>query len=810
MNNKDKKLYMIGNAHLDPVWLWQWQEGYQEVKATFRSALDRMEEYNDFIFTSSSAAYYEWVEQNDYDMFEEIKERIKEGRWVIVGGWWIQPDCNTPSGESFVRQGLYAQRYFMDKFGVKAHTGYNVDSFGHNGMLPQILQKSGMDNYVFMRPGRHEKGLESETFTWKSADDSEVTAFRIPFSYCTGSQEIENQIMRCVDEIKDSNNGIMCFYGVGNHGGGPTKINIDTIHEINDKNDFLNLKFASPDSYFNDLKESQRKIPEVYGELFHHASGCYAAHSEVKYLNKKAENRMEMAEKFSVMANILQGIEYPHKKYTEGWKNILFNQFHDIMCGTSIEPAYDDARESYGASLYSAAVGLNSAIQSLSWNIDIPIEEGMKPLVVFNPNGFSCKSEVEVESHSLKEGVILVDEQDKEIPMQLVQSAASGNGRCKITFIADLPSFGYRTYRLVIRKTRRKFDSIVATDTSAENKWFKIKWDQETGYISSFKQKKDQSELFLSPAAVPVVLEDKSDTWSHDVRIFNKEIGRFKAVSVRKIEQGPVRTVIRITSEYGNSRILQDFSVYKELDYISVKTTVDWHEKWKMLKLQFPMNMNYIRGSYEIPYGVSQRESNGEEFPVQSFMDFEGSTPGITSKIVGLSILNDGKFSCSAENKTVSLTVLRSPIYAHHKPYQPKEELEYVYMDQGIQTFTYGLYPHDGSWEQADTIKRSRQLNQKPISLFETYHRGSLPQTNSFVQISKDNIILSAMKMAEDGSGDIIMRLYETAKRSTQAEITIPTLGRNVAVKFTPCEIKTLRIPMDSDREVTETNLLEL
>ena len=229
---KEKTLYMIGNAHLDPVWLWQWQEGYQEVKATFRSALDRMKEYDDFFFTSSSAAYYEWVEENEPAMFEEIRERVKEGRWVIVGGWWIQPDCNAPGGESYVRQGLYGQRYFQEKLGVTAQTGYNVDSFGHNGMLPQILKKSGMDNYVFMRPGRHEKGLEGETFTWTSNDGSAVTAFRIPFEYCTWPRELKEHIERCAGEIKDPRGSIMCFYGVGNHGGGPTKQNIESLSLI--------------------------------------------------------------------------------------------------------------------------------------------------------------------------------------------------------------------------------------------------------------------------------------------------------------------------------------------------------------------------------------------------------------------------------------------------------------------------------------------------------------------------------------------------------------------------------------------------
>ena len=178
-----QKLHMIGNAHLDPVWLWQWQEGFQETKATFRSVLDRMSEYDDFVYTSSSAAMYEWVENNDPAMFEEIRQRISEGRWEIVGGWWIQPDCNIPNGESFVRQGLYGQRYFLEKFGVTAKVGYNVDSFGHNGMLPQILKKSGMDSYIFMRPMPSEKGLPGRLFLWESSDGSRVTSYRIPFEY---------------------------------------------------------------------------------------------------------------------------------------------------------------------------------------------------------------------------------------------------------------------------------------------------------------------------------------------------------------------------------------------------------------------------------------------------------------------------------------------------------------------------------------------------------------------------------------------------------------------------------------------------
>lgn len=804
---KEKTMFMIGNAHLDPVWLWQWQEGFQEVKATFRSVLDRMKEYEDFFFTGSSAAYYEWVEENEPAMFEEIRQRVAQGRWVIVGGWWIQPDCNAPGGESFVRQGLYAQRYFREKFGVTAHTGYNVDSFGHNGMLPQILKKSGMDNYVFMRPGRHEKGLEQETFRWRSADGSEVAAFRIPFEYCTWPEGLYEHICRCSQEIKEDDGILMCFYGVGNHGGGPTRKNIDSIHELSGKEGLPKLVLSSPDAFFTEVRKRNLPLAVVSGELFHHSSGCYSAHSGVKRWNRRAENRLIMAEKLSVMAGHFAGRAYPLSQYTRGWKEVLFNQFHDIMAGTSIEPAYEDAQEAYGEALHLAARGMNSAVQAIAWHIDIPFEEGMRPLVVFNPNAFSGKFEVEVESPVLAQDMVLLDDADRQIPVQPVQSYASCNGRCRLCFIAELPSLGWRTYRLAPRKNRETFSEVEGTDTFAHNDWFSLRFDEKTGHISSLQKKNDGTEYFDGPAAAAVVIEDMSDTWSHGVRIFDKRKGQFALQSIRCVEKGPVKRVIRVVSTYNTSRLVQDFAVYRELDFISVKTTVDWHEKRAMLKLLFPMRMNYLRASWEIPYGVAQREPDGEEYPMQNFVDVEGANPGPDAPINGLSIFNDGKTSGSIAKKEAALTVLRSPVYANHEPYQPDENTEYVYMDQGVQTFTYGLYPHDKSWENARTVRYSRQFNEKPVALFETCHEGELPMRDSFLRVEAENVLLTALKEAEDESRDLVLRLVETAGRSCDAKLWMHGREQAVLLHFTPFEIKTVR--MTAAGKVTETNLLE-
>ncbi|MGG4032678.1 glycoside hydrolase family 38 C-terminal domain-containing protein [Paenibacillus cisolokensis] len=805
---KDKKLYMIGNAHLDPVWLWQWQEGFQEAKATFRSALDRMKESEDFIFTSSSAAMYEWIENNDPAMFEEIRQRVREGRWHIVGGWWIQPDCNIPGGESFVRQGLYGQRYFKEKLGVTAKVGYNVDSFGHHGMLPQILKKSGMDYYVFMRPMPNEKGLPGRLFWWESDDGSRVLAFRILFEYLSWGKELDDHVRRTFGEFREPLNDLMLFYGVGNHGGGPTKENIASIYRLNGDPDMPQLVFATPDRYFRDMEQKGIDFPVVHDDLQHHASGCYAAHSGVKQWNRMAENRLIAAEKFSALASWLTGQPYP-QEFDRAWKNVLFNQFHDILAGTSLEPAYQDAQYLYGEAMAIADRSLNYAVQSLSWSIGIEQDERMKPIVVFNPHAWNSRVNVELEVGGIRPETSLVDNEGRPVPFQTVQSLAAANGRYRLSFMADLPPLGYRVYKLITGASaaRPAGEPIKAGDTYMENGRYRLEFDPDTGWIRSLRDKKLDHEVFKGPAARPDVIEDRSDTWSHDVRYFDKVLDTFKAVSVRRIEHGPVKSVIRVVSEYGRSRLIQDFAMYPDRDQIDVRVTVDWRETFKMLKLVFPVNVIFSKQTYEIPYGTIEREHNGEEEPGQSWVDMTGIIQS-SNKVYGLSLMNDAKYSYSIRNRELALTVLRSPIYAHHVPYEPDPDGEYSYIDQGIQRFSYSLLPHEGSWERAGTVRRAAELNCGPIAVIETYHEGPLPQADSYLSVDCDNIVVSAVKRAEDND-DLIIRCYETERRATTAEIRLPKWNRTIRAAFGPCEIKTFRVPRDERAPVRETNLLE-
>ncbi len=807
---KDVTLHMIGNAHLDPVWLWRWQEGFQEAKATFRSVLSLMREYPDFVFTSSSAAIYEWVERSDPGMFREIRQRVSEGRWRIVGGWWIQPDCNVPGGESFVRQGLYGQRYFREKLGVVSTVGYNVDSFGHNGNLPQILRKSSMRSYVFMRPGPHEKELPGPVFWWESADGSRVLAFRIPDGYATWQPDLAEHVCRCAEVLRPSLAEGMCFYGVGNHGGGPTRENLESIRALNESPDYPTLVMSDPESFFESVSRQGLSLPVVRDDLQHHASGCYSAESGVKRLNRTAENRLVAAEKLSAVAELVTGQPYPDDLEL-AWKDVLFNQFHDILAGTSIRPAYEDARNLYGEALAIADRGLNYAAQSISWSIGIEQAEGTRPVVVFNPHPWPSRANVELEFGRIEEGDVLVDDEGDEVPFQRVTSRASVEGwRNRISFTADLPPLGYRTYRMTrgaaeVGGEPEPPHAVGASDTTLESDAFRLEVDTASGCIARLLDKRHGVEVFGDKAALGVVLRDESDTWSHGVFRYDNVEGEFRGTRARLLEHGPVKSVLRVESEYGSSALRQDFTVYPDLERIDVAVTVDWRERFRMLKLRFPVSVSDPVATCEIPYGFIERDTNGEEEPGQAWVDVTGR---VGEEQYGVSVLNDGKYSFDVSGSTLSLTVLRSPIYAHHEPYVPEEDRDYEFVDQGVQTFRYSIVPHGGTWREAGTVRLAAELNQRPVCMAESCHEGSLPQRDSYLSIEPGNVVLGALKKAEEGD-DLIVRCYEAHGRATGATVRIPPLDRTFEVGFGPCEIKTLRVPRDPGRPVTETSAIE-
>ena len=442
-----KTLYMIGNTHFDPVWLWTYDEGMASIRATFRSALDRMKEDSEFIYSFSCPPVFEWIKNVDEDMFGEIKQRVKEGRWDLCEGWWLQPDCYSASGESYVRQGLYGQKYLKDNFSVVSDTVFNVDSFGHSPMLPQILTKCGIKNYCFMRPEKWHVKLNSPLFKWKSVDGSSVNAYRVELGW-------QKDLKDVMDKHLERDVNSMIIYGVTDHGGAPTKECINLIHQTKD------AKFSTVSNFF----EQNKPLHTVSKELTTKDFGVYVNHQKTKKLNRKAEYALLNAEKSLVFVNKNQS------DLTRSlWQDLMFNQFHDILGGASIKEAYDDAEYLHGRVISSAKEIITYNVQSVTKNIKTlgKNEDGdIWNLVVWNFNDKSFNGYIEAEvqwAHEFEwyeKGLELVDESGKIYPCQIIEAkAVIPRFRSRFVCKVDAPAFGYKLYKVVRNeKEIEKFD----------------------------------------------------------------------------------------------------------------------------------------------------------------------------------------------------------------------------------------------------------------------------------------------------------------------------------------------------------------
>ncbi|UCH35821.1 MAG: alpha-mannosidase [Armatimonadota bacterium] len=811
-NPKDYTVHMIGNAHIDPIWLWRWQEGYDEIVSTSRSALDRMNEYPDFLFCRSSAGQHLPVEQDHPALFAEIEKRAREGRWHIVNGWWEQPDCNIPCGESFVRHALYAKRYFKQTFGAEVTAGYNVDTFGHCGTLPQILSKCGFTSYSFFRPGRHEKELPAGVFWWESPDGSRILACRPPVGYASGREDIEENITRAYEQIQEPLHHVMCFYGVGNHGGGPTIANIEAIHRVNARPDAPNVVCSTPDAFFVAIRKETDDFPVVRDELQHHAPGCYAAVSEVKRRNRHSEMLLMTAEKFAAVARRLCDLPYPQDDFARGWQRVLFNQFHDVLAGTSIKEAYEqDVYPWYDECDRLAGAALDKSLRAVSARIDT---SGENPaLVVFNPLSWTRGEVVTAKVPVARERgrsfpLRLLDHEGQEIPIQVGRILFEGARLyAEATFVAEVPALGYRIYRFERKPYAAADSKVTGGGCTIENEHYRLTVHPDTGGIASLYDKTNNVEAVTGGASPLVVIDDPSDTWSHGIDAFRDEIGRFHCGGrVEVIERGPIRSTIRMTSTWGASTVVQEFSLSRGARRIDWTLDIDWHEQLKALKLAVPVYVTESEATFEVPYGALVRPATGNEEPLQRWMDVTGDRGG---KRYGVALLNDSKYGGDALGSEMRLTVLRSPVYAFHDPRIIEQGVTYDWTDQGKQTVRCALLPHQGGWQEACTVREGWALNVPLITRLEPAHDGDWPASQSFLAAEPGNVVLSVLKQAEDGD-DFILRLYETDGRDGEVTIGLPTEGASCTFPLGRFEINTIRCSLcDGKLVAEEVDMLE-
>ena len=816
MNNK---IHVISNAHLDPIWLWRWQEGCGEVLQTFRSAVDRLNEYKGVVFTCSSASYYKWVEEIDPELFAEIKKLVKKGRWVPVNGWWVQPDCNMPNAESFARQALYSQLYYYEKFGEICKTGYNVDSFGHNAMLPQLLVNGGMRCYVMMRPGMDENAeIPENLFWWDSKDGSRVLTYRIPYSYgVSGKRDIDRELPLLRERAENTGHGMMMFFGVGNHGGGPTKGDLDYLFELK-KDGYEELEFSSPDEYFSEMCADKLDLPVWSDELQHHASGCYSATSMMKQLNRKAEIWLANAEKWNTVSAKISNLPKATEEFGKAWKEVCFNQFHDILCGCSIMEAYDDVRDSMGYAMKIAATEENKAMLKIAGMVDTWLDgvsdsqslnarhhcrnlKFPRPVIVFNPHSFEVETPVRTYHPSRK----VEDSEGNNVVFQNVRSSRSNDSHKDTLFVAKVPALGYATYWLWHEDsefcedlTSEKSD-VSANNLTLENKYLKVVFDDKTGGIKSLVTKDNGIEFVGGEFCVPTIIDNSEpDTWAHNIFKFDKEIAKMQLKSAELVECGAARAVMRVKHIYNGSYLTQDYILATESKHLRVKCRALWQEPLTILKMPVTVDGNDLISTYEIPAGFIKRPCNGEEEPALTWGD-------ITADGKGVALISDAKYSYDCPGNTLRITMLRNSIFADH--YSDRPAADFSYCDEGIHRFEYAVYPHIGDAENSGVQQIAAVINSKPVAVPVSYHKGNLPQKKSFIRINKPNIQLMSFKFCEDGSGDAVMRLCETEGKPVKAAIICDIIEAGFYADFKQNEIKTFRV--NSEGYVTETNFLE-
>jgi alpha-mannosidase len=665
-------------------------------------------------------------------------------------------------------------------------------------------------------------------FRWQSPDGSTVSTFRIQMNYCDhhwgydpegqdkGFSLYGAKLNRTRKLTEADTIPYLHFYGVGNHGGGPTEECLKELSAATAAEP--DIVFSSAKQFFEDTKDLM--LPLITTDLQHHASGCYSASSRIKKSNRRTENRLISAEKYDVLA--VQATKCPSKNdlIKNAYEKLLFNQFHDILPGCAIEEALEEALRYNNAAWANGEDVAEYALQRLSWNIDTA--KGIKsapdgkenwliwesrgegaPVVVFNPHSFPIKHFIQI-NHSQVIGI--TDENGIGQPIQHVRGPQSnGTDIHNTMFAAEVPAYGYRTYYIY---TQKEFEytpcsELSVTETCLENDYIKVEFDREKGTISNFYDKKRDIQLISGGGALPILIEDSaSDTWAHMVFKFDDQIGRFTDVMLEVVDKGPLLATIRIKSNYNRSTLVQDFSLSYFSNELTVKCKLDFAEKHKIVKLCFPLAMDCQEITYEMPFGYISKPCDGLEEVAHRYVSMSGvSSDG---RKASLALLNDCKYSFSAKENEMRMIAVRSCGFADHFWYrnQPIE-----YMDMGKQSFTYILMPHDN--DIAKVTKSAMLLNQPPEHIMETNHDGALSRTFTGIDICADNIVCQAIKFAEAKEA-LVLRLYETAGLRTKTEITLnlPNYETSFKLDFGKHEVKTILI--DKDLSIKETNLTEL
>jgi alpha-mannosidase len=828
---------VIGYGHTDLSWLWPSREGYAAAHATFRTALALMDEYPWFYFYSGPLDYLDYVARFDPDMFAGIVRRVHEGRWIPAAAWQ-EADNDILLPESQVRQRLTAHTFNHAHFGRAFSVDCNPDAFGHTDIW-QIQAGSGISGFVFTRPHPHQLEYPGgRLFRMQAANGFEVLGAQLPNEYCAPGGDITFNLKRNLKELKPPHSLMLIFYGVGNHGGGPTRENLDSIlalqAELGEDPDGPQLVFDSLEAFFAEARRRMAAgwwVPAVPYELHADARGCWANDYPGKKEHRRAELGLLDAEIRGSLAYLAtQGAyPYPAQGLEAAWRRLCNAQFHDWICGTCTPSALQEFHDLLSSVNETARAEADYALLALAGQIAIqPHGQFSDSIVVFNPNAAAATSVVEMELQALNDDDQVLDEEDRPVPVQLLDSEAACFGRCRAAIELELPSLGYRTLRIARRtgqKREEPGDCMAAGPAWLENGRWRLELDPASRQWQLYH--KETGRRLLADALCPAVYRDTADTWAHDTAHFEDRIGEFALVpeSLHLAAHGSLKSTLRAEYRYAVSRLALSISTYRSSDVIEVEAAVDWREEHKMLKFTAVADLSFFQVAAQTPFGQRARSAQGHEEPLLLWMDGFGTLRG-TQTLAGVGFISTGMGSYHARvepllqdpvasvvpNKKLGWTALRSPLIAHHVPRRPDPGAAHEYMDQGKHKLRFALVPHLGYWQDAGLEGLALAFNRPPVTLLygAANPAGRLPLRGSFLEVDRPQVVLWAMKRAEDGRGTIL-RLYNSLEE-THAGVTIGwgEAPRRVSLDFGAHEAVTLYVPDDSEQAVVRTDLMEV
>lgn len=820
-----KKIFLICNAHLDPVWQWEWEEGAAEALSTFRIAADFCDEYDGFIFNHNEALLYRWIEEYDPELFKHIKRLIEEGKWHVMGGWHLQPDCNLPSGEAFVRQIKYGRDYFRKNFGVTSSTAFNVDPFGHSRGLVQIMKKSGFDSYIIMRPSKEFLELPSDLFIWKGYDGSEITVAR-ESSYRSHLGKATEKIEKTAEECGD-NDIKLCLWGVGNHGGGPSKKDLDDITKLMNASDKNEVEFihSTPEDFFREVKRLDKNLPVFDSELNPWAPGCYSSMAQVKKKYRQLENELFLTEKMVTAAELNGLIKWPDNDLDNVLYDLLTVQFHDMLPGTSIQPSEEMTLRMLDHGLEILSRKKAQAFFALSSGQEKASKDTI-PIMVFNPYPYRIEGDFRAEMmlwdqnwednfsmpQVMHNGVDLPTQCEKEnsnIPL---------DWRKCLTFHAALEPM--QMNRFDCKYTKIKEKPVPKADFEDENYFYlknvksEFRINKKTGYLDYYKVGNDV--IINDSDAALCIIKDNCDPWGMTVTSFMDKEAEFKLLSdkdgsqysgidgiipsVRCIENGSVRTVIESVFGYGNSRAVINYIFSKSGSELKINVRIQWSEIHKMVKFCIPTQIQNAECIGQVAYGEEKYKCNGRENVIQKYAILENDS-------LAVAVCNDSIYGVSADGKDLYLTLLRSPAYCAH-PLEDRKILPQdrftPHMEQGERTFSFVLFAGETKKIRRRVSKAATELNQPPMVL-SYFPSGKGNKIEPPLKIRSETVELTAFKKADEQDGYVI-RMFNSSDSNADAVLSSEVFNLCEQIAFSPYEIKTFIL---KDNSINECNLME-